>query len=177
MAKHVSTKQLDLIVAVDKNNGIGRDGVIPWKCKDDLLRFKRKTVLTSNPENVNAVVYGRRTYESLKGRCLLNRLNVVISCTKQEGDVLTFPSLNEAVEALDTMTHVEKVFICGGVHIYREALEKMNVTRVHLTRIRKDYKCDRFVDFLPEYLRFYNMTIVRETTDFGFYIYVPKRVI
>ena len=34
---------LELIVAVDQNNGIGLNGKLPWKCSEDLKLFKELT--------------------------------------------------------------------------------------------------------------------------------------
>ena len=36
---------LSLIVAVDKNFGIGKDNKMPWHYKEDLLYFKKITLL------------------------------------------------------------------------------------------------------------------------------------
>ena len=36
-------KTFNVILAVDVNNGISKDGIIPWKSKQDLQFFKNKT--------------------------------------------------------------------------------------------------------------------------------------
>ena len=49
---------MELIVAVDKNFGIGIEGVLPWRIKQELLIFKKKTM-------GKAIVFGRKTYDRL----------------------------------------------------------------------------------------------------------------
>jgi dihydrofolate reductase len=60
---------ITLIAAVAKNGAIGRNGEIPWHIKGELAFFKRETL-------GGAVIMGRRTWESLKGRPLPDRLNI-----------------------------------------------------------------------------------------------------
>ena len=38
---------------------IGKDNIIPWKCKDDLQEFKQATT-------DNIVIMGRKTFESFR---------------------------------------------------------------------------------------------------------------
>lgn len=62
---------ISIIAAVAENNVIGANGNLPFKQKDDLLRFK---FLTTN----NVVIMGRKTFESIGG-LLPDRTNIVIS--------------------------------------------------------------------------------------------------
>lgn len=67
---------VNLIVAYDINNlGIGKDGQIPWKNKTDMKWFKDVTIGNGN----NAVVMGRKTWESLGKKPLKDRLNIIVS--------------------------------------------------------------------------------------------------
>ena len=70
------------IVAASKNTfGIGYENTIPWHISADLVHFKNITTETSSPTLQNAVIMGRRTYESIpsKFRPLKNRLNIILS--------------------------------------------------------------------------------------------------
>ena len=62
---------LSLIVAMDRNRAIGRDGAIPWRLSGDMRFFKAMTM--GKP-----IVMGRKTWESL-GRPLPGRRNIVIT--------------------------------------------------------------------------------------------------
>ena len=60
-----------LIVAVGKNNEIGKNNQLLWHISEDLKNFKRITT-------GKTVIMGRNTYESI-GRPLPNRVNIVLS--------------------------------------------------------------------------------------------------
>lgn len=72
---------MNLIVAVDSRGGIGRNGGIPWRLPHELVRFAQLTTATTDPEKKNAVLMGRKVWESIpsKFRPLKNRLNIVLS--------------------------------------------------------------------------------------------------
>lgn len=59
------TKNYSIILAVDEKNGIGKNGTIPWRLKKEQLFFKQITTSTKSKKKLNAVVMGRKTWESL----------------------------------------------------------------------------------------------------------------
>ena len=63
--------KLGMIVAMDEDGVIGRDGVMPWNLPADLAHFKRSTMGCP-------IIMGRKTYEAI-GRPLPGRLNVVLT--------------------------------------------------------------------------------------------------
>ena len=121
-----------LIAAYDKNTyGIGKDGKIPWKNKDDMTFFKTVTIGQGN----NAVIMGRKTYESI-GKPLSNRLNIVLSKTISEiENCIVKPSLENAIKYLKELNTIENTFIIGGASLYEEALEKDLVEVIYLNKI------------------------------------------
>ncbi|MCJ1247995.1 dihydrofolate reductase [Trapelia coarctata] len=82
-----STPSLTLIVAATHHSfGIGRASTLPWPpLKSELAYFARVT-RRAPPRSINAVVMGRKTWESIpqKFRPLAGRLNVVVSRTIAE---------------------------------------------------------------------------------------------
>ena len=66
--------QFKMIVAIDEKNGIGKKGTIPWYIPEDLKYFSRLTKGNGN----NAVIMGRKTYESI-GKALPKRKNLVLT--------------------------------------------------------------------------------------------------
>ena len=56
--------KINIIVAMSENNGIGLNGKMPWNIKEDLLHFSKTTQKDGN----NAIVMGRKTWESLPYR-------------------------------------------------------------------------------------------------------------
>ena len=118
---------LTLIAAVAKNGAIGRKGNIPWQIKGELPFFKRETL-------GGAVIMGRRTWESLKGRPLSDRLNIVVSSQDiplLEGMKLV-RSVGEALSVADFAGY-SRVYGIGGHSIYKELMpfaERMVITQV-----------------------------------------------
>lgn len=149
-----------VIVACCKNSGIGKDGSIPWYIAEDLSHFRRLT--TQAPESKqNAVIMGRKTWESLGRKCLPNRYNIVISTTllQQDHDNVTIAhGLNEALQAC-SKANVNCAYIIGGSRLYEEALRNAQCSTAYVTHILHHYECDAF---FPTDLLMDKFSLVRE---------------
>ena len=66
-------KSFNVILAVDKDNGIGKNCSIPWNIKSDMSYFKKMTTTSSLPMLENIIIMGRKTCDSLQ-KFLPNRL-------------------------------------------------------------------------------------------------------
>lgn len=66
---------INIIVAMCKKRGIGYNNSLPWKVSSDLKKFR---IMTTGKGN-NAIIMGKNTYESIKGRSLPNRDNLILS--------------------------------------------------------------------------------------------------
>ncbi len=77
-AEHLT---FQIVVAATRKLGIGKGGTMPWKLPGDMAYFKELTTRTADPTKQNAVVMGRKTWESIpsKFRPLPGRVNVVLS--------------------------------------------------------------------------------------------------
>ncbi|MCL2097201.1 MAG: dihydrofolate reductase [Bacteroidales bacterium] len=122
---------LSIIVAIAKNNAIGKDNQLLWHISEDLKYFKR---ITSG----HTVIMGWMTYQSI-GRPLPNRRNIVISETPDpiEG-TLVVPDLAAALQ------HVadEEAFVIGGGITYRNALPLAQ--KLYITYVDANYEADTF---------------------------------
>lgn len=144
----MSLARFSIIVAIDKSNGIAKNGNLPWSSRSDMQFFREKTV--GNGKNV--VIMGRKTYESIPPdhRPLKSRLNVVVSRTwKQEDhmDVTIYPSFLEALIGVGSMKNrYENVFVIGGESIYNESVREYMYlcNEVFVTKFKEDYDCDQF---------------------------------
>lgn len=120
--------EIILIAAVSKDKVIGKQGGIPWKIKEDLSFFKKKTL--NSP-----IIMGRATYNSI-GRPLPNRLNIVMTrSAKNTEGVTEVTSVEKAIEAASINRDSSKVYIIGGENIYKEFLpiaHRMIITEVDL---------------------------------------------
>jgi len=113
--------EISLIVALDRNFAIGRDGEMPWHLPDDLKRFKALTL--GKP-----VLMGRKTALAIR-RDLPGRINLVMT----RGDTAPYAgqrvvhSLEEAISiAADS-----ELAVIGGGEVFTLALPR--ATRMHLT--------------------------------------------
>lgn len=136
----------DIIVAMDAERGIGKNNSIPWRLSED-MRFFRKVTSTAAEGKVNAVIMGRKTWDSLpaKSRPLKDRLNIVMSRSSLElpNGVFHATSLEEALE-IASIHAVHNCFIIGGAQIYGEALQHQRLRTIYLTRLNQSFHCDVF---------------------------------
>jgi dihydrofolate reductase len=113
--------EISLIVALDRNFAIGRDGVMPWHLPDDLKRFKALTL-------GKTVLMGRKTALAI-ARDLPGRTNLVMT----RGDKAPYAgqrvvhSLEEAI----AIAGAAELAVIGGGEIFTLALPR--ATRMHLT--------------------------------------------
>jgi dihydrofolate reductase len=115
-----------IIAAIADNGVIGRDNDLPWDLLEDRRLFRDLTL-------GQAVIMGRRTFESLNGKPLPQRHNIVVSRTLDpQADIHICPDFDSALTIAQTLA--EKVFFIGGEQIYRRALavaDLMILSRVH----------------------------------------------
>jgi dihydrofolate reductase len=130
--------EIIIIAAMAENRVIGKDNAMPWSIKGNLTHFKEMTM--GFP-----CIMGRKTWESLPKKPLPGRLNIVVSKTMTANnlpdtqEIKVFPSLDEAIEYC---TGYEKIFICGGESIYKQALSLAN--KIDLTLIHGQYSGDTY---------------------------------
>ena len=141
-----------IIVGVQsRTNAIGFAGKIPWKCREDMKFFRETTTKTKNHEKTNAVVMGRKTFESLPAP-LPNRLNVVLTRNmkydKQSDNVIFSNNFEEIIAKLESNPDIETIFVIGGEMIYREAIYHPKCEKIYLNKI--DVEVAEADSFFPE---------------------------
>jgi dihydrofolate reductase len=132
----------DIVLAADLDWGIGKDNALPWpKLRVDQQHFKRITSTASEGRR-NAVVMGRKTWESkeVAGKPLPGRLNIVVSrrpLVVPDG-VVVATTIDDAL----AVGGVETTFVVGGAVLLRDAIDRPDLRYVYLTRIEQRYSCD-----------------------------------
>lgn len=126
---------LSIIVAIAKNNVIGKDNKLIWSLPEDLKRFKEITT-------GHTIIMGRKTFESL-GRVLPNRKHVVL--TRNED----FRIENESVEIVNDIAGLDKYinskeenFVIGGEEIYKLLIPYTN--KMYITKLDKEFVGDAY---------------------------------
>ena len=108
---------MDIIVAVDADWGIGKDGDLLQRISADMKYFREKTT-------GNVLVMGRKTLESFPNKKPLpNRVNIVLTKNKDyqaEGVVLCH-DLAELPAVLENYAE-KQVFVAGGGTVYAQLL-------------------------------------------------------
>ena len=113
--------EISLIVALDRNYAIGRDGAMPWHLPDDLKRFKALTL--GKP-----TLMGSKTARAI-GRALPGRENLVMT----RGDTPPY-SGQRVVHSLDEAIRIAgdgELAVIGGGEIFTLALPR--ATHMYLT--------------------------------------------
>lgn len=143
---------LEIIVAVDPAGGFGRQGKIPWKCKEDFAHFARIS------KEIGVTVMGKRTYLDIremlgndrktlkrirKKGILRDRTTYVVSSTLDQKDVYGATVVKDLREVLNKYAFTnQRIAVLGGEKLYVEALPFTSV--VHITVMDKHRGCDRF---------------------------------
>lgn len=134
---------MNIIVAVDKNWGIGCDNKLLVSIPEDMKFFRETTT-------GNVVVMGRKTLESFPGgRPLKNRINIVLTRDKNydaKGAVVVHSKEELMRELAKYDSH--KVYVIGGESVYRMLLDECDVA--HVTKIDYAYKADAHFPNLDE---------------------------
>lgn len=124
---------ISLIVAMDRNGVIGRDGSLPWRLSSDLKHFRKITM--GKP-----IVMGRKTHETI-GRPLPGRENVVISRNKDY--VVKDCTVLHSLECVYARFHDEgEVMIMGGAELYRQTIDMAR--RIYLTEVHAVLEGDTY---------------------------------
>ena len=140
---------ISAVVACTPSYGIGMSGTLPWLAAGvalpkDVKYFKHATSATVDPNKKNAVIMGRKTFESIpeKYKPLSNRLNFVITrdTNWKYESVEVASSLNHALEILSTDKYsswIEKAVVVGGVKLFEDAILHPNCIEFHFARLDK----------------------------------------
>jgi len=133
---------MNLIVAVDKNWGIGCGGELLARIPEDMKYFRDKTL-------GKVVVMGRKTFESLPNGALPERRNIVLTRDKcfTANDVEICNSF-ERFLTNHIGINTDNFFIIGGETIYEQALPYCKYA--YVTKINSEFPADRFMDNLDD---------------------------
>jgi dihydrofolate reductase len=158
-------KPIFIISAVDQDFGIGINNSLPWRIKEDLQFFHEQTTKTKDQTKQNAVIMGRKTWESLpeKFRPLPNRKNIILSRSSNAKLPNSASSLEEAFAIAAADDSVENIFIIGGEQIYAQAIELPEITAIYLTKIQAKFACDSFFPVIPK--KFSHQTLLKKSSQ------------
>ena len=134
---------MKLIVAVDREWGIGYRGKLLVTVKDDLAHFRELTV-------GKTIVYGSSTLRTFPyGRPLKNRINLILSTNpnfKPEGAVVLH-SVEELI-AYEKAHPEEDIVVVGGASVYKQLMPYCETA--YVTRFDASFEKDAYFPNLDE---------------------------
>ena len=128
---------MNIIAAVDKKLGIGKNGGLLVSIPEDMKLFREETV-------GKVVVMGRKTFESHpQGLPLVERTNIVITTSEdfKHDNVYVCHSVDEVLNKVREYP-TEDVYVIGGASVYEQMLPYCDT--IHLTKIDYTYDADTY---------------------------------
>jgi dihydrofolate reductase len=134
---------ISYIVATDKKGAIGKDNLIPWRIRSDLVLLKNLTL-------GNVIILGRKTYDSMlyyydrSGRPMPGKLYIIIthdnSYTPKREGAIAVHTANDAIKKAKQAG--DEIFVIGGSQIYKLLMSYAD--RIYLTEVATDAMGDTF---------------------------------
>jgi len=173
------TIEFNAIAAIcDDNNGIGKDNKLPWKISEDYHYYLRVINTIINKGKINAVIYGRKTWENLPkeeipgDKCLkfiLSKQKIKQEINPENNDkIILCHSWEEIFELINNKykSVIETIYVLGGAFLYEEAIKFKNFNKFYITRIFKHFDCDVVIkpkDFLSKnFIKIEEQNILKE---------------
>lgn len=130
---------ITLIIAIDQNGCIGKDGKLPWKLSNDLLHFKETTINCP-------VIMGKNTYLSLP-KLLTDREHIVLSSTLNGNEnISVFDNIQSIIDYLKE-NNFENAYLIGGADIIKQFNELKLIDNYIITHVNtKIENGDTFID-------------------------------
>jgi len=166
-----------MVVACDRNRGIGANNQLPWRLPGDMKHFR---TLTTGDGKQNATIMGRNTWESIapKFRPLANRLNIILTRADDYPvplGVWTCKSLDDAL-AIAKKQSTGDCFVIGGAKVYDQAISHSGCRRLYITELLAEFACDVFFPLYKERFKLSQQSPLHEENgiQYRFEVYESK---
>jgi len=127
---------ISLIVAASQNGVIGKNGALPWRIREDMVRFKRLTM--GHP-----CIMGRKTWDSIPKKPLPGRTNIVVTRNNAfEAEGARVANSFDAALEIAAEENPSEIMIIGGEGVYAEALPLAG--RIYFTEVAGNFEGDAF---------------------------------
>ena len=127
---------ISIIVAMNINGVIGKDGKLPFHNPVDMKRFKDRTLN-------HTVVMGHKTFNSLS-KPLIGRRNIVLSRNEdlvlKDAEVMSLQRFIKTVYLFSP--EEQEIFVIGGGQIYSYFLDIAR--KMYITMINGDFEGDTY---------------------------------
>lgn len=128
---------LSFVVAISKNNVIGREQRLPWYLPNDLKKFKEITLSESK-----TMIMGRKTFESLP-KVLPGRKHIILTKNKDyRVNDKNVDIVHDVEELMPLINAEEEYFVIGGAQIF--SLLFPYTKKIYLTEVYDEIPGDTF---------------------------------
>ena len=135
---------MNMIALVDEVYGLGANGNLLYKVKEDMKYFKEKT-------SSKIVVMGRNTFDSLPKGALPNRTNIVLTSDKtfSPDDAIVVHNYQGLLKEIRKYPS-DDVFIIGGASLYAELMNRCDTVYLNRLHVSK-YSVNEIDAFFPKF--------------------------
>ena len=169
----------NIIVALDLNNGIGKNNSLPWHFPEELKYFLKLTKGNGN----NAIIMGKNTWNSLPKYPLPYRDNLILSTTlniekntPKNNYIKSFSCINDIEEFCKNQNY-DEIWIIGGSEIYNLFINRNKINYIYATLIHNKYDCDCFFPILDNWSIIKQENIVLKGTKISYLKYIKNKKI
>lgn len=177
--------RFNIIVLMDMNGGISKDGAPPISLTSWTKYVKEKTIGKKN----NAVILGRKTYELIcppgsTTQFLPHRENYIISTRYEQQDhnnIVVYKSLLQCLSGIANRGYkkYDDIWVLGGEKLFTECVKTFlcYCNRIVVCKLHNEcYDCDQF--FPMKFLKEKNIDgkIEQQTKDFQILVFHPTVV-
>jgi len=157
-----------LIVAFDRQQGLAKQGIVPWNIPEDMAYFADKT-----KSGGGTILTGSTTFKTLKGP-LPERKTYVL--TSDEAPI-------EGVELVHNLAHFLKdyqateqhLWVIGGANVFAQIIADGLADEIYVTRIEADFGCNQFFPNFSEDFQLVSDSDLHEQNGFIFKYQVYTR--
>jgi dihydrofolate reductase len=149
-----------LIVAMDRQRGIAKNGSRPWSLTEDMAYFARQT-----KSHGGTVLVGGATFRGdLKGKALAERTTYLLTKDSQpiEGVQLVH-DLGTWLAGLQ-----RDIWVVGGGSVYQQIVDSNQADELYITQIDADFGCDQFFPEYEEKFRLHSQSEPHSQNGFRF---------
>ena len=135
---------IKLIVCVDNNGGISKNGEIPWEIKEDINFFVDQINKPSKQKKL--IVVGKNTYSKVMNMKDCEFLIISTSFISDKDNVKVLNNLDSLKNHLNQFYQNYNIFVLGGKNIYDYVITHFGNIDFIVTKIDYNYNCDNILN-------------------------------
>lgn len=157
-----------LIAAIDRKQGIGKDGFQPWSIPADEQYFTEMT-----QTHGGHILVGNTTYKLFHAP-LANRTNFVLTRDKTPIDGAEL--VNNLEKFLKEYQNKD-LWVIGGANVFSQVMDMGKADELYLTKIDADFGCNQFFPKYDEGFTLKEQSQLHEQNGFifSYFVYTKTR--